>query len=92
MPRTITKDTKKIKDDLEKIVESGEQLIKSQKWKRLGYGAVISGDIFRLYQDSSRLKTEVDADASVVNKKAYFAQAIRESANHLADYFIKKYL
>lgn len=92
--RSLNKDTKPIKNDLEKIVNVGETLIKSPPsfWSKLKYGLMLAGSVFVTYDDYQHLRKEVEQDATVTNKPAYYADVVRESANYLAKYIIDKYI
>ncbi len=94
MPRLIDNDTKRIKVDLERIVERGEKLVKSQPtcWNKLKSGFALAATLYSLYDEYQSVHQSVQADSSVVNKKHYQADVIRESGNYLTKFIIDRYL
>ena len=94
MSRTIAKDLKPIKPDLERLVKKSEFLSKDDKNFISGLFFVLgsTGTAINVADSYKKLRQEVYKDDSIADKKKYMAQFIRESMNYFAEELIEMYV
>lgn len=97
MPRDIEQDAKNIKTDLERLVQTGESMIRNKdNWGR-GIKDLIKASVyvFNIYDEYKRLGEEIADDASLASKadkNKYFGETILEGAGCLGRIIIEKYV
>ncbi len=94
MVRSIKKDTRTLKTDLERIVTSGEKLYHSPKtfWSRVANGLKVIASTYLLCNDYVTVKKEVYKDSSVTNKEQYCTHMFFEGFDHLRNFILDNYV
>jgi hypothetical protein len=94
MVRSIKKDTRALKVDLERIIRSGENLRKSSKTfsGKAADGLKVLASVYLLCEDYVAVKDEVNKDPSVANKRRYCGHMFLEAASYLGRFIVDNYL